>query len=517
MLHLEHSATLLQKIHFPEYIQGYTIFLNPDGSWQSRAHTPLASVYISHKAIDLTLHHSDVSASLSLPIDEAMTVEQPVHIFYRNWTYTLSRYASAPQWWPYMGKITIPPKRASYPFNTEFTIGRKEDATIRLPSDGHCENIIWHGGLTLVDMIPTPSGQISKKRFATDMINVSSHHGTFSLVKSNVLLRCESTQCPIFINRTDEVIVLSPTDKNATGVSCFIQVGDEILVGNHCYNVMRLPDKTHKQETSINDILEAEQIALGQSRHIAEHTDVAIFGKTAQTNDSNAGPVVISIAEQEWEFSLQSTYRIKILGWIMKGEQTIGNHNQCAICIPENRSTAQQRFQPTVYASAHIRHGKGHLTVQNGQEFHIHHSERPLLEQHFSLLRRSPSGHIDFKLQLKPSEDSPVPGGMLFRLDHHDETTSAMFHVALYENMTQIAQLCQHTCTTKLTDNTLRIIAPDNVRLMQQQAGKWAVNQSPYIELRPNDLAIIDTLLLQFIHEEITVIDRPHSFGLPTS
>ena len=499
MLHLEHTATLLQKIHFPEYMRGYKLFLHPDGVWQARDSKALATVFVSPKTIELTVHHSSISTSIPVEIDRSLKIEQSIQILYRNWTYTLSLFTTAPPWWPYLGKISIPPRLARHSFNQDIHIGRKEGSTIKLPSDGYCDNIIWNDGLTLVDTIPTPSGQIPKNRFATDMINVSSHHGTFSLIQSNVLLKCESTQCPIFVNRSDEIIILSPNAPNATGISCSVQVGDEVLIGNHCFNIKRLPDKTLKRESSVDALLKPE--------NSAEDTDVAIFGPGTQVASATNSETVIAIAEQDWELSLQSTYRIKVLGWILKGEQHIGNHIDCGVCIPENLSTPQQSFEATVYATAHVRRGTGHIQLVNANEFHCHNPDDELRQQRFSVLRRSPSGNIDFQIPLSLSSNSPVPGGLFLQLDHREETTSAMFHVGLYEDLTQVIQLCQHTCTTKLTGQTLRIIAPDNVRLMQQRDKKWQVSQSPYIELQTNELAIIDSLIIQFIHEDITVID----------
>ncbi|MGC6507524.1 MAG: hypothetical protein ACON4U_03865 [Myxococcota bacterium] len=503
MLHLEHSATLLQKIHFPEYMKGYRLFLHVNGTWSSRSTDAMASLFVSLDGIELTVFSAKVSTTIQVEIDTPIKIDGSVQLLYRNWTYTLSIYTDAPSWWPYVGKITIPPLLNRYQFNDELHIGRKSGIDIELPSDGHCENIFWIDGLTKVDTIPTPSGVIPKNRFATDMINVSSHHGTFSLLDSNVLLKCESNQCPIFINRKSETVILSPNAPNATGVSAILKVGDEIFIGNHCFYVMRLPDDTFKSDDKIDSVKENELLA--------EMTDFSVFGTSKEPDEVRIAPPkdptpkpsakTIFIAEQDWELSLHSPSRIKIHGWVLKGEMEIGNHINCGICIPENQTIPQQTFPPTVYAFAHIRGGKGHIEVLTPAEFECHNPDSSLLEQQYSVARRSPSGNVDFNIPITLSDDCPVPGAILFKLAHTDPTVSSMFHLSIIENLPQVIQLCQYTCTAKINDGMLTMIAPTEIRLMKEVEQKWQICSDPSITLKPNGFAILGSLLIQFIHD----------------
>ena len=130
-------------------------------------------------------------------------------------------------------------------------------------------------------------------------------------------------------------------------------------------------------------------------------------------------------------------------------------------------------------------------------------------------IRYKASSQAGPRLAADVIDDSPVPGGLLLKIDHRNETVNAMFHLTVHEEIEQTTQLCQHICSLKVADKNLRIVAPEGVRLLQQHAGKWHANKTPHLELVPGELAIIDSIVIQFIYDNVTIIDRPHSFGRP--
>ena len=508
MLHLEHTATLIQKIHFPEYIIGYQLYLHPSGDWTSSLNTELAVLHVEADTIKLIIHSSHVYVNEtihSLPAELILSGDTTIN--FRTWSYRFIDYRkTTPSWWPYFAKLTIPPILSRFHMNQSLNIGRKKGSEIILPSNAHCDNIFWHSELTYLEGIPTSSGTIPKNRFATDMINVSSHHGTLSCTESHVILKCDSTQCPIFVCRYNQMITLSPNHKKATSVSCTLQTSDDILIGNHCFNVSRLPDSTapppakrlrSAQETD-HSFFDEIPVSVNSGGMTTSFSDRILF-KSPPSN-------VVVLQEQDWKDSLQSNYRIQVLGWILNGELKVGNHSAADICIPENQFQSDQQFKQQDYLQFNINHQKGTITLHDSPDIRLLETGDELEDYRIAIFRKSNHSSKGFHISLNMVKQQSIPSSMLLHLDRRNDTTNSMFSISIAEELNQIVQICQHTCQVKMIGNSLEINPPSSTPVYSKINNEWFPSTRKRVLIKPSEMAVVGSVLIRFIHDESTFI-----------
>jgi hypothetical protein len=153
----------------------------------------------------------------------------------------------------------------------------------------------------------------------------------------------------------------------------------------------------------------------------------------APVAESAAVGMVVATDDAEAQFELGRPMHLVLVGWTVNGEVTCGNHDGCALVIPENRISRGQVFQPFTYFRLRIRGRKGTLEVLASSEVRVDGGAPEATyddpEVHvIDLVRRDDAGEEDFTVRLRVVEDKrlPDPRARLVSLDHQDPLSAAL-------------------------------------------------------------------------------------------
>ena len=179
---------------------------------------------------------------------------------------------------------------------------------------------------------------------------------------------------------------------------------------------------------------------------------------------AGAGAVAV-VDEADWQLELSRPGRLVLLGWMVSGRQTVGNHAGADIVLPENRSDPAQRFGPIDYAEVFAR-GRGASVdrlaptevrlLQTGHEVaKITDPDRARIE----VLRRDPDGEEDFAIGLTFEADGtlPDPRARLLRIDRSDRMVAALFTLGVPLRQVRTLDLAGVSCRARFDGSDLQI------------------------------------------------------------
>lgn len=221
----------------------------------------------------------------------------------------------------------------------------------------------------------------------------------------------------------------------------------------------------------------------------------------AITADNTSESTVRDIPEFQWELSLAAKYQIQLLGWLIKGEQRIGNFNNCDIIIPENRIQPNQEFYPQEYGILHYRRGNDAFTPKDTKDFVDHKKSTLASDCSFSIVRRGIHGSEDFRISVHASKPNIIPNSVSLWLDRKDDTVASMFTQYLSNGQPVPFIFGSPQTTLRLKDNTLSIQLKEDLRQIKiLKTGQLVSHsaQNPMI-LEPGERAIIHNCIIKWV------------------
>jgi hypothetical protein len=145
------------------------------------------------------------------------------------------------------------------------------------------------------------------------------------------------------------------------------------------------------------------------------------------------GRAVVATDDADARFELARPLHLVLVGWMVNGEVTCGNHAQADLVIPENRVHPRQQFAARDYFRLKVRGKKGQLEILSPEEVRIDDAEPADTyndpEAHtIDVLRRDDQGDPDFVVRLRLVEEKrlPDPRARFLALDETDPLAAAL-------------------------------------------------------------------------------------------
>ncbi|MDP6931280.1 MAG: hypothetical protein QGG40_00120 [Myxococcota bacterium] len=255
-LGLRESGALLQKVHFSKVMNGYDVYLGPTGELGTALTDRAATFQVRGRAVYLMAHRVDVRvggqvAPPGVPI--SLQGDQQVRVGDFSLDYVDLTGIQA-KGWPYLGEVRRSGSLSRIGFGETHRLGRDRRCRIRLPDNGHNDNIVWLPELAQGGTIQARTGEIPKSHFYIDSIMVASEHLELDL-RVEPRVTCIARHCFAFVRRGDRVLSLHPTRGRHKGGphTVTLEEGDEILVGNCAFEVS-LGDPVTTRDESITMI-----------------------------------------------------------------------------------------------------------------------------------------------------------------------------------------------------------------------------------------------------------------------
>ena len=148
---------------------------------------------------------------------------------------------------------------------------------------------------------------------------------------------------------------------------------------------------------------------------------------------------VLVIDEATWQLECARPARLVLVGWMVAGRVTLGNHSLAHIGVPHTRSSASQIFEPTDYLALKVRGRRVSGTVLVPDDVRLVKDGEEVTEAQdlkgvtIEIVRRDSDGEEDFSvlLQLQDDRTLPDPRSRLLAIDAEDRLTEALFTVGL--------------------------------------------------------------------------------------
>lgn len=236
LVSLRETGLLLQRVHFPQVMRGYDVYITQDGSMTTSASSPLAVIEVRGEQAALSSRSDQVKLNESLlPPNSSRTLHGQCEIWvgdHRLLYRDLSGVDAAG--WPYVGEIRRTGWKSHLPVGGRYIIGRSMSAWVRLPDVADSRNVRW-ADETSSASVDSRTGTFARKDFYTDSIMVASEHAAVDL-REGAVVENQARHCSVFVRRDNSVIALLPK-KKAGRHRVELQVGDELLVGNCAFAV----------------------------------------------------------------------------------------------------------------------------------------------------------------------------------------------------------------------------------------------------------------------------------------
>ena len=174
---------------------------------------------------------------------------------------------------------------------------------------------------------------------------------------------------------------------------------------------------------------------------------------------------VASVDEETWQLELARPARLVLVGWMISGEVTVGNHHGAGVVLPEVRAVPDQRFTPVDYVQLNVRGKRGSATVLRGEDARIEvaGAEVPTTDAldgaTLAIVRRDQLGDPDFDIALRVVVDPtlPDPRARLLRVDTEDRLVAALFTLGFGRRADRRVRIGPVEATFNYDGATLRI------------------------------------------------------------
>lgn len=141
------------------------------------------------------------------------------------------------------------------------------------------------------------------------------------------------------------------------------------------------------------------------------------------------GDVVVVDANRAM-FELGRAGQLVQVGWVVRGDATVGNHLGCEVVIPENRLVEGQTFRPTDLATLSV--SGRNVTVEVHRPTEVEASEAGLAAG-LEIIRRDDKGLEDFRVGLSLGADPslPDPRSRILKIGLDEPLAAALFTFGL--------------------------------------------------------------------------------------
>lgn len=494
LLALIETGVLLQKVHFHRVMRGYDVYMGAGGAIGTAIAEPVATFRVRGDEVSLDartpgvrLNGRPLEVGRPTPLcgDADVSYGAQVHRY-------IDLSGVRVPGWPYLGEIRRAGARVHLVFGARYTLGRDRGCKVRLPDARHNANIAWHPGVDEGATIRARSGHIPKSRFYTDSIMVASKHAEIDLT-GEPILRSLARHCYTFVRRDGEILSLQPTAAGKGETEVPLRSGDEVLIGNQIFAVDFPPQPTADHRSAPASALSAETDApgdeqppsLGRLRTVdvpaaaglgergpaprPPRLDVEPVNSLLGTEPPSSGrppPApsedppspglmvtveiepdpggaerfdrsriedadVVVVDEAGSQIELSRPARLVLVGWMLSGEQIVGNHRRADAIIPENRAQPGQEFAAADYFRVFARGRRARVE-------RFDHPDAGAVEEvgeelRFEVIRRAPDGEEEFTVPLVLRRESglPDPRARLLAIGLGDPMASALFTLGL--------------------------------------------------------------------------------------
>lgn len=254
ILTLRESGALLQKVHFNKFMEGYDVYVGPNGELGTAIAQPAATFRVRGNTVmlaanrpDVTLNGRPVEPGVGTPLDrDARIALGSTEIEYRDLS-TLTTDG-----WPYLGEVRRKGGTVHMVFGSKHQVGRDRRCKVRLPDEPHNDNIVWKPEMATGGSIRSRNGEIPKSRFYTDSIMVASEHAEIDLVREPVI-HSIARHCYTYVRRAGDVFALHPAGDPSGPTNLDLQPGDELLAGNCVFEASYPPAATARPPIGSSD------------------------------------------------------------------------------------------------------------------------------------------------------------------------------------------------------------------------------------------------------------------------
>lgn len=412
-------GVLFQKVHFNKFMEGYDVYLGPDGGVGTNLADRAGAFQIRGRTVALVAFRPGLrvegialSQGARVPLDGNVRITIGDHTI----DYVGLGHIDV-EGWPYLGEVRRSGGTVSMVFGGVYKIGRDRGVKVRLPDEPENDNIVWLPGVGDGATIRSRTGEIPKSRFYTDSIMVASQHAEIDL-RGEPALTSMARNCYTFVRRDRELIGLQPADRTAGALRTTLRSGDEILIGNCVFEVLfsaepeelPAPPRIHtllptpvisadlppapplgapapappRIDLSMEALFDEDERG-GPARFALAGAGPTEFPGEREEREKKTGPRLVLrqgaappkpppapempraptdpgtvqiVAEDDWQLELSRPARLQLMGWMVHGDVRVGNHRHADVVIPENQARPDQSFTPADYFEVAVRAGR---------------------------------------------------------------------------------------------------------------------------------------------------------------
>jgi hypothetical protein len=267
-LRLREVGVLLQRVHFPDVMSGYELYLDAEGQLGTAVERAVATlrvvgqrVAVSADAPKIWLDQRQLSLGEGVELSGDHVLALPgCAVALRD----LRGQNTAG--WPYLYELRREGPTLPLVAGGRALVGRQVGCRVQLPDDPHNDNILWRSDAEDGASVRTRGGLVPKARFATDSIMVAQRHVEIDVGEGIVIARCVADHCFAFLREGAAVRALSRRSR-PTGVSeGLLGPGLELLVGNTVLLVLPPEDVPELPEVLGSGATLAPTFSMGDER-----------------------------------------------------------------------------------------------------------------------------------------------------------------------------------------------------------------------------------------------------------
>ena len=534
-LTLVERGVLLQKVHFSRFMVGYDVYVDQSAQISTTRHDPVITVQVRRKSVSLVAHIEGISLN-----EQALEIDQPVvldadaviDMVGRSLQFRSFQHLRGTDGWPYVGEIRRRPLPFHLAWNETHRIGRALGSRIALPDDGVNQNIHWRAEVSEATTIMMRTGDVPKANFYTDSIMVASEHARLVFDEGSPSIECVARHCFTFVRRHDQVIPLVPTTSSTGTHSAALEPGDEVLVGNSLFEVSYAQTEAPVAPTPAPEVELTEHEPQAQRVPVPAPREAAMPRPSPVVSLTDAPPApvkkpegvgstmgeVVSVDEQQAMFELGRSTQLVMLGWMITGEMTCGNHQSAAMIVSENQTEPDQHFNPLDYFRLRVRGRRRRVTVLSPSELLVGGAppDRDILEdlgeQAIEVIRRDAGGEPDFMVRMHVVKDRrlPDPRGLMCQIDHDEPLAASLFTLGIPEGTPRTVSIGALSASVKAIDQGVEIDAYLDTYQIESgyhpffiQTGEQRFHSAPEdgrkITLAPGDRLLLGNALYQVV------------------
>jgi hypothetical protein len=242
-LGLREVGLLLQRVHFPDVMQGYEVYVDGAGRTSTFLDSPAATLRVIGQRVALVAHKVGLQldgAALSPGQGRELSGDHELRLPQARLGLRDLRGVAA-EGWPYLYALRVDGALTHALHGDRLQIGRDPACRLRLPDDPHNDNILWRPEALDGAVVRARGGAVPKARFATDSIMVAKQHVEVEVGAAGGALgrvRNVAEHCAAWLRVGGLVQTLSRRSRPTGPVEAPLVAGAEIFVGNTVFEVI---------------------------------------------------------------------------------------------------------------------------------------------------------------------------------------------------------------------------------------------------------------------------------------